>query len=108
MRIAFVGGGNMARAILGGLIAKGTSPGDVVVVEIDAGVRERIRSEYGVEALEAAGPELAGVDAAILAVKPQQMRTALAPVASWAGEPLYVSIAAGIRVEDIARCTSDH
>ncbi len=48
MKLAFVGGGNMARAIIGGLIAKGVNRADVVAVEPDASARLRLLSELGV------------------------------------------------------------
>src|SRR5687767_4856415 len=94
----------MARAILGGLLAKGTAAAaDVVVVEIDAAGRARLQQEFGVAAIAGPGPEIAGADAVILAVKPQQMRQAALLAATWARDSLYVSIAAGIRVEDLSR-----
>ena len=103
MKLAFIGGGNMARAIIGGLVAKGTRPADVLVVEIDPAARERIASEFGVPTLAAAGPGLAGAEAAILAVKPQHMREAAQSVAGFIGNPLVISIAAGIRLDSLGR-----
>lgn len=103
MRIAFLGGGNMARAIIGGLVAKGTRAADIVVVEIDAIARLKLVGEFGVNTVETPGTELAHVDAVILAVKPQHMREAATHLATVAGDALFVSIAAGIRVADLAR-----
>ncbi|HYC35655.1 MAG TPA: pyrroline-5-carboxylate reductase [Usitatibacter sp.] len=103
MSVAFIGGGNMARAILGGMLAKAVAPGEVIVVEIDAAARERLQADFGVKAIDSPGPELAGVETVLLAVKPQHMRAALAQAATWAANPLYVSIAAGIRIADLGR-----
>ncbi len=104
MKIAFVGGGNMARAIIGGLLAKDAAKAaDIVVVEPDPSARLRLLAEYGVRAFEAAGPEIAGAEAVILAVKPQQMREAASRAAVALGDALYVSIAAGIRIDDLSR-----
>lgn len=103
MRIAFVGGGNMARAIIGGLIAKGTGADNLLAVEIDPIARLKLVAEFGITALEAPSPILAGADAVILAVKPQNMREAATAAAPFLADPLVVSIAAGIRLDDLSR-----
>jgi len=103
MKLGFIGGGNMARAILGGLIAKGTRASDVVVVEVDAVARLRLVSEFGVSTVERPGAELARVDTLVFAVKPQQMREAAQAAAPHLTDPLVVSIAAGIRLDDLSR-----
>lgn len=103
MKIGFVGGGNMARAILGGLIAKGTHAAHVVVVEPDAIARLKLVSEFGVTATETPGAELDEVDAVIFAVKPQQMRVAAERARPHVAKALVVTIAAGIRLTDLSR-----
>jgi pyrroline-5-carboxylate reductase len=104
MKVAFIGGGNMARAIIGGLIAKqAAKAADIVVVEPDPSARLRLLAEYGVRAVESPGPELASAEAVILAVKPQNMREAASHLAQVAGDSLFVSIAAGIRIADLSR-----
>jgi pyrroline-5-carboxylate reductase len=103
MKIAFIGGGNMASAIIGGLIGKGTPAGSIVVIEIDPTARLRLMGDFGVTAVEAPGAELATSTAVIFAVKPQHMQEAARRVAAHAGDPLFVSIAAGIRLENLAR-----
>ena len=104
MKIVFIGGGNMARAIIGGLVAKeAAKSSDIVVVEPDSSARLRLLAEYGVKAIEAPGPEAAGANAVIMAVKPQNMREAAQRVAPIVGDALFITIAAGIRVGDLSR-----
>ena len=103
MKLAFIGGGNMARAIIGGLVAKGARGADIVVVEIDPVARLKLVSEFGVSTVEKPGGELARVDIVVFAVKPQHMRAAAQAVASHLVDPLIVTIAAGIRLDDLSR-----
>ncbi len=103
MRIAFIGGGNMARAIIGGLAAKGSSAADMVVVEPDPIARLKLVSEFGIAAVDSPGAQLGRADVVIFAVKPQQMRAAAKAAAAHLGDPLLVTIAAGIRIDDLSR-----
>ena len=104
MRIAFIGGGNMARAIIGGLLAKGAAKAEeILVVEPDASARLRLLAEHGVKAVEAPIADLAHAHAVVMAVKPQNMREAAEKLAGVAGDALFISIAAGIRVADLSR-----
>jgi pyrroline-5-carboxylate reductase len=107
MKITFIGGGNMARAIIGGLVAKGIRNSDILVVEIDGVARLKLVADFGVRALEGPGPALAHADVVVMAVKPQHMRTAATSAAPHIGNPLIVSIAAGIRLADLSRWMQD-
>src|SRR5258706_9131712 len=102
MKLAFIGGGNMARAILGGILAKGAAAGDVVVVEVDAVARLKLQGDHGVRAIEKPGAEPAQAEAVIFAVKPQQLRAAAPAAAPHLRDPLGLSIPAGIRIADPA------
>ena len=108
MNIAFVGGGNMATALIGGLTRKGWSPARIRVLEIDAHARERLARELGVTTHAEAGPALAGADCIVLAVKPQQLRDVARGIAPFAGGALVVTIAAGVRAGDLARWLGGH
>ncbi|HXV12092.1 MAG TPA: pyrroline-5-carboxylate reductase [Burkholderiales bacterium] len=103
MKITFIGGGNMASAMVGGLLKKGWKPGAITVVEIAAPARAQLESRLKVKAVPAI--DAAAVDAAciVLAVKPQQMRTVALELAPLLREQLVVTIAAGIRVADLSR-----
>jgi pyrroline-5-carboxylate reductase len=103
MRIGFIGGGNMAVAIIGGLLARGHAAGEIVVAERDAGQRERLADRFGVAVEALPGARFSSAEAIVLAVKPQQMREAVAPLAALLGTQPVVSIAAGIRLADLSR-----
>ena len=103
--IAFIGGGNMARSLIGGLVAGGQDPGFIWVAEPDAGQRDLLRSRFGVHT-SADNPEIvARGEVIVLAVKPQILQGVarqLAP-AIQARQPLVISIAAGVREPDLRR-----
>lgn len=102
LRLAFVGGGNMASAIIGGLIRQGLPPAHLQVVEPFEPARARL-SQLGVGVLPAATAALADVDLLVWAVKPQSFAEAAAPVAAHLRPgTLQLSVMAGIRAADIA------
>lgn len=108
MKIVFLGGGNMASALIGGMLAKGFSAGEIGVVELNPEARAGLAGRFGVEAFADAGQAPLPADVLVLAVKPQQMRAALAPLAGRLGDTLVVSIAAGLRTADLSRWLGGH
>ncbi|NNU44959.1 pyrroline-5-carboxylate reductase [Ramlibacter montanisoli] len=101
-RIAFIGGGNMASAIIGGLIQQGLAPANVAVVEPFAEARARLKQQFGVDAQEHAGPALASAGLVVWAVKPQTFKEAAAQARAHVRQALHLSVAAGIRSDSIA------
>jgi pyrroline-5-carboxylate reductase len=102
---AFVGGGNMAVAILGGLRRGGAPAEAFVVVEPNAAQREKLRAELGIEAQAQADARLAGAALVVWAVKPQVFAEAAAPCAPHVGTALQLSIMAGIRSQAVVAAT---
>ena len=109
MNIAFIGGGNMADALLGGLLAKGFAPASLRVVEIDAAARERIEKKYpGLRAFASAREALRAGDIVVFAVKPQQMKEAVLACGLAKDANLVISIAAGITLSTLSRWLLGH
>lgn len=104
-RIAFIGGGNMAASMIGGLIADGWPNDRIRVAEPDAERRAWLQEHFGVAALASNRDAAAAAEVVVLAVKPQVLRQVARDIApAVAGhQPLVVSIAAGVRTGDIQR-----
>ena len=99
--VVFIGGGNMASALIGGLLKNGRAPGSVRVVEPFEAQRDKLAKGFGVRAQPAADASLAGAALVVWAVKPQLFAEAAAPCAAYIAQALQLSVMAGIRSEAI-------
>lgn len=103
MNICFVGGGNMASALIGGLIKRGYAPSKIRVVELDAERCTRLHQEFAVRASTDMSDVIPFSEIILIAVKPQQMQRTCRNLAHLLTGQMIISIAAGIRAHDIAR-----
>jgi pyrroline-5-carboxylate reductase len=105
MKLSFIGGGNMATALLAGLVGKLAAGPDIHVVDPNADALQRLNGKYGVSVAGEINARVAASEVVVLAVKPQQMREVAAALRAQLAEsrPLVLSIAAGIRSADLSR-----
>jgi len=103
---AFIGGGNMAQALIGGLLKAGCTPASILVVEPSEAQRLALASRFGLAPLAAAGPALARAGTVVWAVKPQVFAEAAAPCDAFVAHALQVSVMAGVRCGQISAATA--
>lgn len=102
LKISFIGGGNMARALISGLLQQGFAASHINVIESDAGKRASLKNDFGINVTEQL-PSVTHSDIIVLAVKPQQLRDVSIFLGSLLKQQLLISIAAGVRLHDLAR-----
>jgi len=100
--VTFIGGGNMASAIIGGLLKQGLSPQHIQVVEPFADTAQKLKQDFNITALPTASEALTQADLMVWAVKPQVFKEAAQAVLPFASKALHLSVAAGIRTDSIA------
>ncbi len=103
--IAFIGGGNMASALIGGLVQSGRVPATILVIEPDDRQRARLALQFGVLALPFGGSSLAGLPLVVWAVKPQSFAVAARNSVPHVAQALHLSVMAGIRTDTLAAAT---
>lgn len=100
--IVFVGGGNMASAILSGLLKRGQPVSGLRVIDPSEAQRARLSHELGVQSQARADQRVADAELVVWAVKPQCFAEAAVPLRGFVGQALQLSVMAGIRSEAIA------
>jgi len=112
MKILFLGGGNMANALIGGMVKQGFAAADIDVIDPNPEQRERLAAAYTVNCHAEAKTAPAVPDVLVLAVKPQQMKEAVAPLngrlAAGERQTLVISIAAGLDMAALSRWLGGH
>lgn len=106
MNISFIGGGNMAKAIISGLRQNGFDMSAITVIEPDEQKRKALANEFNVQVSDsyvAIVNTIASQSAIVLAVKPQQLQLVCKQLADSLNTQLIISIAAGVRSADISR-----
>jgi pyrroline-5-carboxylate reductase len=105
LNIAFIGGGNMARSLIGGLLTRSWRARQIAVADPLPAQLEALRAQYAVRVTNDNAAAASDADIVVLAVKPQAMRQAAEAIQSTIASkrPLLISIAAGIRASDIQR-----
>lgn len=104
LRLTLIGGGNMTRGLLGGLIGKGADPALITVTAPSSATREALERDFGVRTTADNAAAVAGAQVVVLSVKPQIMAQVVRDLAPslQAARPLVVSVAAGIAVQQLA------
>ena len=103
-KVAFIGGGNMARALAGGMLVAGYEPSHILISEPLVEHRQRLVEEFPGTVIRASNAEVvAEAECVVLAVKPQILPDVCKPLADAVQQarPLIISIAAGVRSDDI-------
>jgi pyrroline-5-carboxylate reductase len=108
MKISFIGGGNMATALIGGLAGKVTARANIHVVDINTEALEKLAQGFGVSAAPQIDAAVAHSDVIVLAVKPQQMKEVVSRLLPHVSSQLVLSIAAGIRAVDLSHWLNGH
>jgi pyrroline-5-carboxylate reductase len=101
--IAFIGGGNMAQALMIGLQQRAFAMQNITVIDPDTAKHEHLQATLGVNTSASLTTGSLAVDVVVLAVKPQQLHTVAQALAPLLQSQLVVSVAAGIRTADLSR-----
>lgn len=108
LKIGFIGGGNMASALIGGLAGTLTAGANIHVVDLNTDALLKLQQQFGVSTAQKIDAAIAQSDVIVLAVKPQQMKDVAAQLQPHIASQLVLSIAAGIRAADLSRWLSGH
>ncbi|MDE2402596.1 MAG: pyrroline-5-carboxylate reductase [Burkholderiales bacterium] len=101
--IAFIGGGNMATAIIGGLLRQGRAASSILVIDPSDEQRQRLSQTLGVRTQAQADAALSNASTVVWAVKPQHFKEAASAASPFTRQALHYSVMAGLRTSDMAR-----
>ncbi len=107
MKLAFIGGGNMAQALLAGLHAQQFAMSDITVVELDTSKHASLELQFGIKTSSHL-TDASACDTIVLAVKPQQLPTLAQALAPMLKTQLIISIAAGVRLQDLSSWLNEY
>lgn len=107
MKLAFIGGGNMAQALLAGLQTQQFTMSNITVVELDVDKHADLQKKYGVVVTTNLA-DTAPCEAIVLAIKPQQLPDLAKNLAAILDSQLIISIAAGVRLKDLSAWLNDY
>jgi len=102
MNVVFIGGGNMADALVGGMLKNGFAPGQLRAIEVDGAARRRLSEKYRIECVAESRGAIRAGEVVVFAVKPQQMQEAARFSGLKPNANLVVSIAAGVTLATLA------
>jgi len=102
MNVVFIGGGNMADALIGGLLKNGFAPAQLRAIEVDGAARRRLFEKYGIECIAESRGMIRAGEVVVFAVKPQQMEEAARFSGLKPNANLVVSIAAGVTLASLS------
>ncbi len=108
LKVGFIGGGNMASALIGGLAGKLTAGVNIHVVDPNAEALQKLRQQFGVTTTSQIDAAIAKCDVIVVAVKPQQMKEVASQLQPHVSSQLVLSVAAGIRMVDLSRWLNGH
>ncbi|MEO6917944.1 MAG: pyrroline-5-carboxylate reductase [Collimonas sp.] len=108
LNISFIGGGNMAAALIGGLAGKVTDGGNIHVIDLNLEALQSLVQRFGVTPASEIDAMVSVSDVIVLAVKPQQMKGVIGQLRPYLKQQLVLSIAAGIRAADMSRWLGGH
>jgi pyrroline-5-carboxylate reductase len=108
LKIGFIGGGNMATALIGGLANKLTAANNIHVIDLNADALQKLAQQFGVTTATQASDVLSACDVIVLAVKPQQMKDVVTGLLPFISSQLMLSIAAGIPMSALSRWLNGH
>ena len=105
MNITFIGGGNMATSLIGGLIADGYAPQSITVADINQAQLDNLQQRFQIRTFTDTAQAVNAADTVVIAVKPQAVKSVTQQLATALGQHkvLVISVAAGIRTADIGR-----